>query len=302
MAGSEAPPICCVFAWKLKLGLPRAGLNPIRIADKFKDVLLRELLYKKYVTVNGYRILTRFSAGQAEYPGPAVICVPGLALSGRYMVPAGFHLSRTLPVYIPDFPGLGDSQKTQKVFSLSELADFTVEWMRKLGLEKAVFLGNSYGAQIVTEIAVRRPEKVLAAVLIGLSADPKNRTYWRQFCRWLTGIFFESPAEFPIVTGDYFKCGFRQVLKSAHFCITDRVEKRLPRLRCPVLLMRGEFDFISPQRWMNEAAEMIPHSEKYVIPRKGHTPNFNAGPEIAWTAIDFLLRNGVLPRAEEYAA
>jgi pimeloyl-ACP methyl ester carboxylesterase len=48
--------------------------------------------------------------------------------------------------------------------------------MREIGLERAALVGNSFGCQIIADVAVRYPERVGRAVLQGLTTNPRART------------------------------------------------------------------------------------------------------------------------------
>lgn len=76
-------------------------------------------------------------------------------------------LSRDFRVIVPDLPGYGKSgcpAKTEKQMMLW-YADFLSEFMDKLGIEKAVVVGNSMGGSIAAWMALRHPEKVEKLVL-----------------------------------------------------------------------------------------------------------------------------------------
>ena len=60
----------------------------------------------------------------------------------------------------PDLPGFGESTKPRHVLTLPELADCLYSWMRARGIERAMLIGNSFGCQILAELALRHPEMV----------------------------------------------------------------------------------------------------------------------------------------------
>ena len=64
-----------------------------------------------WTQVGRYTIHARVG-GIDNQAGPAapVVLVPGLGLSGRYMVPLAEHLSGECPVYAVDPPGFGRSR------------------------------------------------------------------------------------------------------------------------------------------------------------------------------------------------
>ena len=90
------------------------------------------------------------------------------------MVPLAKALAPSYRVLAPDLPGFGDSEKPPHVLDLAGLTDYLVAWTRACGLERAVFLGNSVGCQLVARLAVRHPDLVERVVLQGPTMDPEH--------------------------------------------------------------------------------------------------------------------------------
>jgi 2-hydroxy-6-oxonona-2,4-dienedioate hydrolase len=92
------------------------------------------------------------------------------------MVPVAELLSPHHRVYIPDLPGFGESSKPDRVLDVPELTDALVGWTRAVGLQRAAFLGNSFGCQVLADLAVRYPALIERAVLQGPTMDPRARS------------------------------------------------------------------------------------------------------------------------------
>jgi pimeloyl-ACP methyl ester carboxylesterase len=99
------------------------------------------------------------------------------------MVPAAERLGVHHPVYAPDLPGFGKSAKPRQALDLAGLSDALASWMRAVGLNRAAFLGNSMGCQIVAEFALRHPSLIERAVLQGPTVDREARNLVRQAAR-----------------------------------------------------------------------------------------------------------------------
>ena len=69
-----------------------------------------------------YTIHARAGGEQAR-PAAPVVFVPGLGLSGRYMVPLAEQFADDFPVFAVDPPGTGRSTKPAKALSATEQAD-----------------------------------------------------------------------------------------------------------------------------------------------------------------------------------
>jgi len=71
-------------------------------------ILRTEKLQSAWTSIDGLRMHARVSQGPGS---PAMVLVHGLVVSSRYMVPTAERLSPHHPVYVPDLPGFGKSDK-----------------------------------------------------------------------------------------------------------------------------------------------------------------------------------------------
>ena len=204
------------------------------------------------------------------------------------MVPVAELLAPYHRVYAPDLPGFGKSEKPAHVLSLAELTDALVSWMRSVGLESAAFLGNSFGCQIVADLALRYPDLVERVVLQGPTMDPRARTAWRQIARLLRNSRREPLSHGLISAREYPRCGLRRLIKTFRYALDDRIEEKLPQVRVPALVVRGSGDTIVPQRWAEEAARLLPMGGLAVIPGVPHTVVYDAPLDLARVVRPFL--------------
>jgi pimeloyl-ACP methyl ester carboxylesterase len=88
----------------------------------------------------------------------------------RLVMPA---LAEDFHVVAPDMVGFGYSDRPEGVeYGLDTWADQTLGLMDTLGIEKAHFVGNSFGGAIALRIASRHPERVGKLVLMGAMGVP----------------------------------------------------------------------------------------------------------------------------------
>src|SRR4051812_8359907 len=83
-------------------------------------------------TVHGLRTYGR--AYRHGHEPPPVVLVHGVGVSGRYMLPTARELAPHHPVFVPDLPGFGRSEKPPHIYNVAELADALAGWMQGLGL------------------------------------------------------------------------------------------------------------------------------------------------------------------------
>ena len=204
------------------------------------------------------------------------------------MIPTAVQMTGFFRVYLPDFPGFGDSDKPRKVLRVPELADSLATWILAVKLDRASLLGNSFGCQVIADLAARHPERVDRAILQGPTTPPEERSTFWQFIRWRQNQRYNPSSLGPITHEDYKKCGLRRMYWSFQEQLTDRIEDKAPRIQAPVLVVRGEHDPIANQRWCEEIARLCPQGQLEIIPGVAHTLCYTAPVQLADVSRSFL--------------
>lgn len=223
------------------------------------------------VPVRGLAIFSRFSVR----PGaPVVVLIHGLSISSRYQIPLARQLASDYTVYAPDLPGFGQSDDPPSIPSIVELASWLLDWLNVVGLDRVILVGNSLGANVAVELATRQPERVTHLVLSGLSLDPAGRRLWVQVSRAIRDIPREPLSLMPLHAKDFLVAGPGRVLTTLRDATRDPLASKLPHLPMPTLVIRGEYDPLSPQSWAEEVARLLPHGRLAVIPGAPHATNY----------------------------
>jgi 2-hydroxy-6-oxonona-2,4-dienedioate hydrolase len=244
-------------------------------------------LERRSVKVNGRAMHTLVSPDPGTGALPVVL-VHGLALSSRYMLPTAVELASTHQVFLPDFPGFGESEKPARVLDVPALGDSLAAWMEAAGLEQAFLLGNSFACQIIAEVAARYPEKVAAAVLQGPTTPPDERTWFWQFVRWQQNSPYNPPTMGEIAGDDYRKTGLVRAIRTFQFSLDHRVEDVLPGIAAPSLVVRGALDPICNQEWAEKVARLLPQGRLVVLPDVSHTLVYTSAPELVAVSRPFF--------------
>jgi 2-hydroxy-6-oxonona-2,4-dienedioate hydrolase len=266
------------------LAAPKARLRRVQPRNADADAFV-----DSWTTVGGLPRFARVSTAPLPTDAPTVVMVHGLIVSGRYMLPTARRLARHARVYIPDLPGYGHSAKPSHVLPVPELADALAEWMGAVALARAVMLGNSFGCQIVVDLAARYPERVERCVLVGPTTDPQARTAHQQIGHWLINLPGEPlPLAF-VVARDIWDMGARRAVTTFRHMLSDDVAAKLPQVQAPTLVVRGGRDTSVPQRWAEEAARLLPHARLVVIPGAAHTLNYNSPKKLLRVIVPFIL-------------
>ncbi len=245
-------------------------------------------LVDRWTTVGAWRLYARVSAAPAPGGAPPVVLVHGLGVSSRYMVPLARRLAPDYPVYAPDLPGFGRSDKPARALALPALADALAAWLAAAGLERPVLLGNSLGCQVIVQCALRHPGRLARAILVGPTLDPRARTVRQQGWRLLVDAFREAPSEPLIAIRDYWRAGPRRVWATLRGALRVPVEEHLRRVAVPTLVVRGGRDPIVPQRWAEEVARLLPCGRLVVVPGAPHAVNYSAPEALARAIRPFL--------------
>lgn len=246
---------------------------------------------RRYDEVDGVVAHARVAA---EARGPAVALVHGLVISSLYMVPTARRLAPHLPVYAPDLPGFGLSGKPRHVLSVPEHAAWLGRWMDAVGLRGAVLVGNSFGCQVIGHLAAERPALVAAAVLAGPTMDRHARSAPRQIGRWLVDWTMERPSRAAAHAIDYRRAGVPRAVRTFRLALADRIERQLPRMTMPTLVVRGARDPIVPARWAREVAALLPHGRYAEIPHGPHCVNYTTPAPFAASIRTFLAESQIV--------
>jgi 2-hydroxy-6-oxonona-2,4-dienedioate hydrolase len=250
------------------------------------------------VTLHSERTIVRdisMHALVAREPGTEhrtpIVLVHGFVLASRVMAPAAQLLAREFPVYCPDMPGFGESDKPP-VQTLDQLTEWLDLWLEARGIARASFIGNSMGCELIINLAVARPDRVARIVLQGPSVDPAARSYEAMAGRLMKNMIKErSSALNAIAREDYPKATIPRVVKTAYMTFRDEPEKKLPYVKAPVLIVRAGDDPVVSPEWAEQCAAAAPDGRLIVIPGYCHTVHFVA-PEKFVAAIRPFLFEG----------
>jgi pimeloyl-ACP methyl ester carboxylesterase len=228
--------------------------------------------------VGGLRLHVRQRLGPSTAV-PAYVLVHGLAVSHRYLMPTARLL--TGPVYVPDLPGFGLSERPAQVYGVHEHADVLASWLDALGGDPVCLLGNSFGCQVAVELAARRPELVAALVLVGPTVDPAAATVVGQVARWARDLRHEDVRQAAILVRDVRDAGVRRIAVTLRRSVHDRIEDKLPLISVPALLVRGEHDRICPEGWLRAAAARMADAQMVTLAGPAHNAVTTAGGQLA---------------------
>jgi pimeloyl-ACP methyl ester carboxylesterase len=214
--------------------------------------------------------------------------VHGLAMSSWYLMPVARRLAPLCRLYVPDLPGFGRSENPAHILTIAEMADALAGWMRAVGLERAVILGHSLGCQVAARFSARYPEMTLGVILVSPTMDPDIS--WPTFLlRGLRDLAYEPTVILRLMAYGTVHASPWRILRTLQHALDDQCETIYPAIPAPTLVVRGERDPVSSQRWAERVASMSPQSRPLrVLSGRTHSVNVNAPRTLLGAILPFL--------------
>lgn len=231
------------------------------------------------------RIHSRYSAATED--SSPIVFVPGLGLSGRSMLPTAQLLPLDFQVFVVDPPGCGDSDQPVGSIGITAHASMLAAWLSAIEFESAIWVGHSFGSQVAAELAVCHSQVVERLVLISPTVDPRARSMGLQLARLLQDAPREPVSLIPLLIRDYSKAGVRTLLRTGRVAVRDQMERKLPAIAVPTLVVRGDRDPLVPACWAGEVASLLPAGRLVVIPEAAHAIHYGAPHQLARAIEDF---------------
>jgi 3-oxoadipate enol-lactonase len=232
---------------------------------------------------------------QVAGSGSPIVFWPSLLMTGDMWHGVADNLVARRQVILVDPPGQGGSQHLTKMFTFGECARCVVDILDGLGIDRAHFVGNSWGGMIGGTFAATYPERIGRAVLMNCTATRASLRQKVQFAillrlAHLQGRIgpslirpvlkaFLGPTTFrerPDVIA-HVRSAVKDVdIASASWAVKSVVSARpdqralLAGITTPVLVVGGAEDVTFPPREAIEMADAIPGSSVRVLDGVAH--------------------------------
>lgn len=168
------------------------------------------------------------------------------------------HFSKTHRVIALDTRGHGKSPLGEKEFSIKQFARDLNDFMDEMGIQKAIILGFSDGANIAMEFALEHQEKISRLILDGGNIFPTGmKPYWYSsilisYCIASVGAFFSDRYKHDLQL-------LRLMVKEPHIQPSE-----LSRIHVPTLVIAGKDDMIR-EKHTRLIASSIPKAQLSII-------------------------------------
>lgn len=193
------------------------------------------------------------------------------------------ELAKKHKVYALDLPGFGKTQLPLKTWGVSDYAEFIEAFLLKLKIEKATFLGHSFGGRILIKLAAKKPELFEKLILTG-AAGIKTKDHLKKNLFKVTAKIGKTVLSLPGLksfqqkakeklyqtagTNDYLSAG---ELKETFLKVTkEDLTPFLTKIQVETLLIWGESDLDAPVKDGELMHKLIPNSDLKIIQNAGH--------------------------------
>jgi 2-hydroxy-6-oxonona-2,4-dienedioate hydrolase len=225
---------------------------------------------------------------------PPLVLVAGLGVSSRYWVRLGRRLAAAgWAVLAPDLPGFGRTAPPPDVPwpagpSPSEQADQLLAWMDARGLGRVVLVGHSVGCQTVVDLATRFPARVARLIIAAPPFEPGRRSLPVSLVRLAAAALFEVPSLPPLLVAEYATAGAPRAIQQALRSMDYPIERALPRVAVPTLVIHGRLDPLVSRGWAGAVTQLLPGAALVEVERAGHAIHYSAAAVTAGVIDRFL--------------
>jgi pimeloyl-ACP methyl ester carboxylesterase len=281
--------LCCTHG---ALAAPAVPVTPAAAAPAKIDLDAFDSMKKRMALPDGVT-LAYVSMGNPH--GAPVVLLHGYTDNARDFVPLLPYLSPNFHLLLVDLRGHGNSSKPECCYTRLDFAYDVKLLLDALGIARADIVGHSMGSFVAQTFAEYWPEHTRRVVLISSSGGPRPGAaprkpafdYAAQIRQLKEPIDPDSP--FMIewwssptpVDPDFLR---RQRRDSAAIPLrvwlavldqglaTMDLQRTLPRLSAPTLLIWGSKDPLMPEQVRQTLREALPHAQVKVFEGLGHNP------------------------------
>lgn len=204
---------------------------------------------------------------------PTILVLHGWGVdSSQYETLGPLLAERGFRVVVPDLPGFGSTPAPAKAWGVGEYVEWVQKFVQKLGLNRFVLFGHSFGGRITIKYAVKYPEQLRALILCAAAGIKPPLTFKRValYCVAKIGrIIFKPPGlsfmgeilkrmlyRLAGVT-DYLKA--RGIMKDMLAkAIKEDLKPLLSKIKTPTLILWGTDDSATPYKDGQTMARLIP--------------------------------------------
>lgn len=228
--------------------------------------------------------------------GFPVVFIHGFCESSNIWKSLSNELSEEFRIICPDLPGFGESPLPEDAFSLEDIGDSIVSWLKSLGIEQCIVIGHSLGGYIALEILKKHPDFTQSIGLFNSSAfadseeKKANRNKLIEFIgKYGVEPFLKTfvPSLFYTATAEKHQKTIEEIsskgllikpesVKNYAAAMRDRQDSKalLEKYHDRILLIAGEYDQNVPLQKSKEMSVILDSGNAHIIPDSAHMSLF----------------------------
>lgn len=229
---------------------------------------------------------------------PPILFIHGWLGSWRYWMQTMESLAVDNRVYAVDLWGFGDSDKSERRFSLDQQTNLVDGFIRELGLDSPIIVGHALGAVVAIDYAAIQgvPVDKVMAVSLPLSADTIDRrlsgysqsSLLSKMLRW-------KPIPNKEIEEEAARAADKVIAVTLEsFASHNDALDKLKRLNCTVLIVFGERDEVIDATPVQKLNNSLNHIRHITLPDAKHFPMVDDGPKFNRLLKDFVDPNNTL--------
>src|SRR5262249_18953105 len=233
------------------------------------------------ISIRGCNVVVRRGGA-----GRSLLLLHGASDAGLWL-PAMAGLAARHDVIVPEHPGFGASDTPDWLDTVSDLANFYLDFLKQLDLAEVDLVGCDFGGWIAAELAVRDTRRVASLTLVGaagihlagldgidpflLTDEQRIRAFFHDAAHADAMLARLKQPELEDITLKNQTATARLTWQPRGY--DPHLAKWLHRIDVPTLLIWGEEDRIYPRDYATAYQQLIPGSQVVIIPQCGHLPH-----------------------------
>lgn len=222
--------------------------------------------------------------------GKPIVFIHGWLGSWRYWMQTMEALAIEHRVYALDLWGFGDSDKSEKRFSMAQYVALLTGFITELGIENPILVGHGLGASVALVYANDYPDTIQKIVAVGmpLTTEHINPKLLKRNENSLLGrVFRWNPIPTPEVEAEAQRAAETAIPRSIESLQTLDIAATLKALSCYVLLVYGEKDDVVDPTASKILNGSFSHVKTIILPSARHFPMIDASSKFNRLLIDF---------------
>lgn len=214
-------------------------------------------------------------------------------------------------ILLHDFRGQLKSAKPDEDISFDDHLEDLSELLKRLGIDKVILAGTSYGGEVALCFSVKYPEMVSKIIVID-SVSELNSLMETAISSWITAAKTGNGASFYkhalpwLYSSSFIKKNMKMLkeredrmagipeeyyagqIRLYKTFLSLNITSELQKITCPALIICGENDILKPPSFSRIIAGKIKESELFIIPDCGHVAIFEKPEELKTLISGFL--------------